>query len=210
MQRGISTGTIVLVILIIILFGLISFAAYKLYPGIKNSLDPSQVVINFSQGELTINFKINESDQNLIGGGLGDENIKIKLGEEATNFMNTVLINNRLITDSNKSVNLNLKFQPRQIAFDNKKIFNPFDLTRADSLENPFSEGNIKISSLGENGYSVIIDNPEKLIFEATSSGELKLSEELTSSKWWQLLSKLAKIKLKIDNDLVNGTIILK
>lgn len=201
MLRGISTGKIVLLILSLILIGLIAFLSFKFYPGIKNSLDPNQVIINFNQGELTVNF---------IGQDLVQENIRIKIGEQAFNFMNTVLINNHLIDENNKSVSLNLKFQPKVISFDNKKTFNPFVLPKDNPLENPSLEGNIKVLPLGENGYSVIIDNPEKVINEATMSGKLNLSEELTNSKWWQLLVKLAKIELKIDNDLLSGVIILK
>lgn len=201
MLRGISTGKIILLVLTIILIGLISIAIYKLYPGVKNSLDPSQVIINFNQGELAVNF---------IGQDLTQENIRIKIGEQAFNFMNTVLINNHLIDENNKSVSLNLKFQPKIISFDNKKTVSLFDLPEEDLLENPSLEGNIKVSPVGENGYLVAIDNPEKIITEATLSGKLKLSEGLTTFKWWQLLSKLAKIKLKIDNGLVNGTVILK
>lgn len=210
MPRGILPGKIIFLILSIIFIGLISFTVYRLYPGVKNSFDPSQVIISLNQGDLEINFKINKNDQNFISKDLKDENIKIKFGEETINFMNTILINNHLIDDNNKSVYINLKFQPKVINFDNKKTFDPFDLAKIDSLENPSLEGDIKVSPIGESGYFVIIDNPEKVINEATSSGKLKLSEELTASLWWQLLSKLAKIELKIDNGLLNGTIILK
>lgn len=201
LRGGVSTGKIVLLISIVILIGLIAFLTFKFYPGIKNSLDPSQVIINFNQGELAVNF---------IGQDLTEENIRIKIGEEAFGFMTTVLINNRLIDENNKSVSLNLKFQPKIISFDNKKTFNPFDLSKADLLENPSLGGDIKVLSLGENGYSVVIDNPEKVINDATMSGKLKLSEELTNSKWWQVLPKLAKIKLNIDDGSLNGTVILK
>lgn len=223
MLKGfLSREKIVLFVLIAILLGLVSFTFFRyqlytngvilvneLYLGVQRSLNPSQARLSLQNEELIINFKINTADQanlevflkNLGMEDMNSQSIKVNLGGETTDFIGKVI---------QPKVDLNLRILPKEIDFDNKKVFGPFDSTLGDLLENPSAEGSIKVQTLGENSYSVEIDNPEKVISEATLSGKLKVSEKLVNSGWWQLLSKLVKIKLNIDKVAISGAIILK
>lgn len=231
MHRVISGEKIVLYTLIGIFLGLISFtffryqlyanglvSAEELYLGVQRSLNPSQASINLEQGELNINFKLNTADQTNLEAFLKNfgmdqpdsRYLKIELGDQTANFIDKIIRDNHLVNNGADGINLNMKILSKEIDFDNKKTFGPFDNSTGDLLENPATEGSIKTQSMGENGYLIEIDNPAKVISEATVSGKLKISEKLTESRWWQLLSKLAKIKLIIDDGVINGSIILK
>lgn len=231
MRRVISGEKIVLCTLIIILLGLISFtffryqlyasgyvSAEEFYLGVKRSLNPSQANISLERDELVINFKVNQADQTNLEAFLKNfgmdspdsRNLKIELGDQTASFIDKVTRDNHLVGSGAAGINLNMKILSKEIDFDNKKVFGPFDNSTEDLLENPSLEGSIKTQNIGENGYVIEIDNPEKVISEATLSGKLKVSEKLVDSRWWQLLFKLAKIKLVIDNGSINGTIILK
>jgi hypothetical protein len=232
MRGAISTKKIILGLSFVILIGIISFVilnfklytnglvfANGLYSDIKRSLDPSKAIISLKNEDLVISLKINPADQGNLGEilnnlgidkNLEDLNIKIKLGEETALYINKILEDNNLINDNLNSIIFNLRFRAKGIDFNNKKVYGIFESSNEVLLENPSVNGSIKTSLLGEKGYSIIIDNPEKVISEAMTSGDLKLSEELATSRWWQLLSKLATIKLKIDNGEVSGVIIFK
>lgn len=231
MHRVISGERIVLCTLIIILLGLISFtffryqlysgglvSAEELYLGVQRSLNPSQANISLEDDELIVSFKINTADQTNLEAFLknfgmdnaDNQNLKIALGDQTANFIDKVFQNNHLIGSGTAGINLNMRILSKEINFDNKKVFGPFETATEDLLENPSTEGSIKTQSMGEFGYFIEIDNPEKVISEATASGKLKVSEKLINGRWWQLLSKLAKIKLTIDNGGVKGAIILK
>ncbi len=230
MRRVISGEKIVLCTLISILLGLISFtffryqldkgvyaSAEELYLGIERNLNPSQANISLEADELIINFKVNKADQiNLAtffrSFGLdnpGNPSLSVSLGNQTASFIDKLMRDNHLTRDNATSLDLNMRILPKEINFDNKKVFSLFDNPSGNLLENPSSRGSIKTQSL-DDGYSIEIDNPEKVISEATVSGKLKVSEQLISRKWWQLLSKLAKIKLVIEDGVINGTVILK
>lgn len=231
MRRVISGEKIILFTLISILLGLISFiffryqlytsglvSAEELYLGVQRSFNPSQAIISLENDELVINFKVNTADQTNLEAflkNLGIDNpdsqyLKIELGDQTTNFIDKMIKDNHLVGSSVVGVDLNMKILSREINFDNKKVFGPFETAAGDLLENPSTEGSIKTQSIGEYGYFIEIDNPEKVISEATKSGKLEVSAKLTEGGWWQLLSKLAKIKLIIDNGSIEGSIILK
>lgn len=213
MLKGfLSKEKIVLGVLSLILLGLVFFITFRFklsakefYSDIQRSLNPSQANILLNKANLKISFKINQLDRN----GLEDQEIDIKLGDSTAEFLDKLLQKNHL-TDGLKPINLNLRILSKEIDFDNKKIFGPFDVSEENLLENPSDSGNIRTQVLGENGYLIEIDNPEKVLSEATISGKLKLSDNLTDSQVWQIVAKLARIRLKIEDGVLSGAVFLK
>lgn len=226
-----SREKIVLGILTLVLLGLISFIFFRfqlassglidakeLYSGVQRSLNPSQVSITLDKNDLKVKLKIISADQlsfDVFLKGLGvdnpvDQEIDIKLGDQSAEFLDKLLRKNNLIDDNLKPISLNLRILSKEIDFDNKKVFGPFETSTENLLESPSDTGNIKTQALGESGYLVEIDNPGKVLSEGTLSGELKLSENLTDSGMWQILTKLAKINLKIEDGMLSGTVFLK
>ncbi|OGE69253.1 hypothetical protein A3J21_02960 [Candidatus Daviesbacteria bacterium RIFCSPLOWO2_02_FULL_43_11] len=76
-------------------------------------------------------------------------------------------------------------------------------------LQSASGDGNIKVKDLGGGSFEVEIDNPEQVLASATMSGKLKLSQEASDSSLWQMLAKLAKIKLKVDRNTLWGVVVL-
>lgn len=189
-----------------------------LYARVLRSFNPSQVKIVLKNGELKVSFVVNSADQinlqnlleNFDVGNLNDQGLKIKLGDETFALMDKVFRENHLIDENGKPLSLNLIILPREIDFDNKRTFGLFEQSEVKLLKNPSPEGNIKTQAISETGYTIEIDNPEQVFATATASGKLKVSARLADFRWWQLLSKLAKIQLRIDNGSLNGTILLK
>lgn len=220
MLKGfLSKEKIVLGALLLILLGLISFitfrfelasigviSAQQLYSGMQKSLNPSQATVTLDKTNLKINFKINQLDKN----GLENQEIDIKLGDFTAEYLNKIMMKNNLITENSRSLNLNLRILSKEIDFDNKKVFGPFDSSSENLLESPSDTGNIRIQSLGEDSYLIEIDNPEKVLSEATISGKLKLSENLIDSQVWQILTKLARIRLKVEDGMLRASVFLK
>lgn len=230
MFKGVlSKDKIVLVLLTLILLGLVSLiffrfqltsaglvSAQQFYFGIQKSFNPSLASFTLDKTDLKIRFKIVSSDKdafksfikNLGLNNVEEAEINIKLGNETAEFLNTMMQRNHLAVG--EPVNLNLRILSKEIDFDNKKIFGPFDSTSEYLLESPSGLGSIKTDVLGENSYSIEIDNPAKAMAEGTLSGKLKLSDKLIDSGWWQVLTKLAKINLKIEDGALTGAIFLK
>lgn len=217
--------------LILVLLGLISFVSFRFkladsslvfakefYSGVQRSLNPSQVNISLEKTDLKIRAKINPADSTNIESFFrtleienpGESELDIKLGDQAASYIEKIMLKNNLITDNSRLVNLNLKISTNQIYFDNKKVFGPFDISEENLLDNPSDSGNLRIKELGDSEYLIEIDNPEKVLAEGTLSGKLKLSDNLLDSKWWQILSKLAKINLKVERGVLSASVFLK
>lgn len=232
MLKGIfSKDRIILGFLILVLLGLISFiffrfqlvnnslvSARELYSGVQKSFHPSQAIISLDKTNLKIIFKISSSDRigleaflkNLEIINPKDQEVNIELGDTTSEFVDKLISKNHLTQDNSKLITLNLRILSKEIDFDNKKIFGPFDSTSENLLESPLDSGNITTQSLGEDSYSIEIDNPGKILSESTLSGKLKLSDQLNDSEVWQKLTKLARINLNIEEGVLNGTIFLK
>jgi hypothetical protein len=196
--------------------GLVS--AKEFYSDMQRSLNPSQISVISDKGDLKIKVKVVPADaesfkaflNNLGVSDFGDQEIDIKLGESSAEFLDKVLRDNNLAENSSKSINLNLRILSKEIDFDNKKVFGPFDNPSENLLENPTSTGSITTKQVGKSGLLIEIDNPEKVLAESSVSGKLKLSDKLNESGWWQILPKLAKINLKVDDGVMTGVIYLK
>ncbi|MDD2822680.1 MAG: hypothetical protein PHQ59_01230 [Candidatus Daviesbacteria bacterium] len=225
-KEKIILGTLILVLLSLISFiffrfqltenGLVS--AKGLYAGMQRSLSPSQAYITLDKDNLKIVFKITNADKQVFAEFLKsvgiknfeEQEINIKFADQNGEELNKILRKNNLISDETTKVSLNLKILTKEIDFDNKKVFGPFDSVAENLLENPSDAGSIRTEALGGSGYLVEIDNPEKVLTEGTLSGKLKLSENLVDSGWWQVVTKLAKINLKIQDGVLTGAFILK
>jgi len=232
MLKGfLSREKIILGTLILVLLGLISIICFRFqltssglvsakgfYVGVQRSLNPSNANVILDKENLKIVFKITSSDKdnfaeflkNLGFLNFEDQEINIKLGDQSGEQLDKILRKNNLISENSKSINLNLRILTKEINFDNKKIFGPFDSMSENLLENPSDAGSIRTESFGESGYLVEIDNLEKVLAEATLSGKLKLSQNLIDSGWWQVVTKVAKINLKIEEGTLRGVVYLK
>lgn len=70
-------------------------------------------------------------------------------------------------------------------------------------------EGALKVEDLGGRNFQIEIENPKQVLSQATVSGKLRLSQSLSTSGFWQLAAKLAKIKLKVNDRFLEGTVVL-
>lgn len=223
-----SKDKIILGVLILVLLGLISLIAFhfkftngvlaqQLYSNFQKSLNPSKLNLALDKTDLKLDFKINPADKTSIEAFLKDleidnsENplIDIKLGDSLAIYLDELLRKNNFTSGNISQVNLNLRILAKEIDFDNKKAFGPFDVLD-NLLESPSDTGDIRVQTLGANSYVVEIDNPEKALSDATQSGTLRLSENLIDSRWWQVLTKVARIKIRIEDGWLSGTILLK
>lgn len=67
----------------------------------------------------------------------------------------------------------------------------------------------LKVNRLSDSGWSLLADNPERILSEATSSGILHLAPKLQADSW-QLLAKLSKIGLWIGPRQLKGEVVFK
>lgn len=77
-------------------------------------------------------------------------------------------------------------------------------------LRSAQEEGSFKVRDLGGGNFEIEIDNPEQVLSSATESGKLKFSQGTKEQDLWQILSKLAKIKLKVGGRTIFGAVILR
>lgn len=178
-------------------------------PFLLSSLFPSSTAqINLEGQDVTVNFKINKEDQTKLEQfsqnlGVGNEwtkGISLSLDEQTVLLLQTYLPS---------EVKLNI--EPNKIVFssqtkENSTFIDPQML----STSSPSAEAQkIHMENLSD-GYSVEITDPDQVLTQAVNTGQVKLSDKLTSQGLWQLLAKLDRIKLEVHGHDLSGEILLR
>ncbi len=186
---------------------LCSLIIYKFWPVFA----PSTAKVSLENERIAVKFSLNEADKFKAKAlseklGVSDDWTKgglIKLDNKNTESLKPFL-----------PLDLQLEFKENEVAFNSNKfeaLINQYLRKLKDQNQEQISPlgGNFKMN--GQNGeYLIEIDNPREVLNQATISGALKVSPELSNSSLWQTIDKLAKIKLRLEQNKASGKIIFK
>lgn len=118
--------------------------------------------------------------------------IAVSLDEQSVSFLKNFL-----------PKEINLRIRPKSIEFGAQL------LAEDELLLSATGEGSFKVQDFGGGSFEVEIDNPEQVLSSATRSGKLRLSQGALDRSLWQMLSKLAKIKVSVDGHTLWGVVVL-
>ncbi|KKS69148.1 hypothetical protein A3A14_01820 [Candidatus Daviesbacteria bacterium RIFCSPLOWO2_01_FULL_43_38] len=183
----------------------IILAGYLL--GVQNIFDNSRAQVYIEGEKVVATFTIAPKDRESLeqfSGNLGLEGdftkgVVVGLDEQSLSFLKNFLPREVNLKVRPKSIELNSQVPPDLVGKAAEEKF----------LQSASGDGNIKVKDLGGGSFEVEIDNPEQVLASATMSGKLKLSQEASDSSLWQMLAKLAKIKLKVDRNTLWGVVVL-
>ncbi len=184
----------------------IILAGYLL--GVQNIFDNSKAQVYIEGGKLAATFNIAPKDRESLekfSRNLGLEEdftkgVVVGLDEQSLNFLKNFLPRE-----------VNLKVRPKSIEFQSQAPLSLLSQTSEEKfLQSASGDGNIKVKDLGGGSFEVEIDNPEQVLASATASGKLKLSQEAADRNLWQILAKLAKIKVSVDGRALWGDVVLR
>ncbi|MCL5410035.1 MAG: hypothetical protein M1607_04220 [Patescibacteria group bacterium] len=72
------------------------------------------------------------------------------------------------------------------------------------------SAGKMSVQQTNQGGWNIEIDSPDLVLTQAVNNNKLALSSQLADNGFWQLVGKLARIRLEINNHQINGEIDLR
>jgi len=78
---------------------------------------------------------------------------------------------------------------------------------RSESYQQNFADGQMSVQNLNDGGYQIEIENPNSVALGLVNSGQIKFSSQLDDSGLWQLISKFARIRLRVADHLLKGVV---
>lgn len=186
--------------LVIILLGLLIQQGYL--PKSESSAD-----LLLTEGRINVKFNITNQDKALAEQffkNLGDEQlfqkgISLELDKNSLNQLSASLPT---------SVKLYFDSDSDELSFKSSR----FNLLTTSLVRHQYqyasSSASINLQVFSNQDYSLEISNPETLLKEATSSGQINLSKKAESL--FPILEKIAKIELRVNGKNINGEIKLK
>lgn len=78
------------------------------------------------------------------------------------------------------------------------------------SPEGSESTQEMVVSKLSDGGTLIDIKDPDQVLSQAVDTKQVQISDKLVSQGFWQLLSKIARIKIEIHGQKINGEIDLR
>lgn len=209
-HRKLILGLLVLV-LISIASGVIfqtRILSWQSLLGAENLAGKSTAKVSLSGQRVVVNFKISSFDrgnlaqfvQNL---GVSDDftkGLSVTVDEQTAKSLEGFL-----------PQEVTLRVLPKEIRFESAG-WGGFSRSTLDykTLESAYREGKIEVIDLGGGKFEIKIENPGKVLSEATTSGKLRLSEQLTKEGLWQILSKFARIDLEVSKKVLEGSAVLR
>jgi hypothetical protein len=209
----------ILLLILLIVFSVMVFLKFSLNPTYTKDFESkflnlfsqnpfkkqSQTRVTLSDHKLNFKFDIAEQDSrkfsaflsNLNSGKNKVQSVSISLDENAVDVLVPVL-----------PADLNLQIGEKSIEFSNKSL---------GGLQNALVKNDINFSTMGgtlkakfsdTTKYQIQIENPDRLVNHATSSGILTLSSKLEGL--FKTLPEIATIELNVSGKALSGKIVLK
>ena len=210
--KGFKSPIILVVVLgLLTLFLLVKFWQQEAVVFLSQITTSSTAQVELQNERVVVSFNISEADLGKADSlsnhlGVGKEwmqGVSIKLDAASTDSIKPFL-----------PLRVALKFTDQGVDFESDRLEYLRDylaqITKRNNVE--------QISPLGESFkwtktgdfYNIEIQNPAEVLHQATATGVLKPSVELSSSPLWQVAEKLANNKLKVQNKAASGQIIFK
>lgn len=176
--------------------------------GAQNIFDSSKARVFIDGQKVFATFTIAPKDRESLekfSRNLGLEEdftkgVAVGLDEQSVNFLKNFL-----------PKEVNLQIRPKSIEFQSQVPLGLLSQVSEEKfLQSASGDGNFKVKDLGGGSFEVEIDNPEQVLSSATASGQLKLSQEASDRSLWQMLAKLAKIKVSVDRHTLWGVVVLR
>lgn len=162
----------------------------------KVSLEKETLSINFTFSPESLD-RAGEFSQRLNIDQSWQQGISLKLNQEMTQNLKELFPN----LEEGRVLEIEFALKNDGIVFEQHKSA----LLLSPSLGQSLLKGqNLAV------GFSLESENPQELIAQAVAAKEATISSELTEGSFWQLLSKLAKIKVSLQDQVLKGEITIK
>lgn len=208
-----SWSKLILVVLVVVLIAVVAGAAFQTsvlswqsFPRAEQLTGSSKVKVSLSGQKIQAEFEIAPFDRDNLENfsrrlGVSDEFVKgvsLDIDEETAEKLEAFL-----------PAEASMRVLPDRVEFSgNGREASEISIDD-ETLQSAALGGALKVEELGGGNFRIEIDNPKQVLSEATASGKLRLSPSLTTAEFWQLIAKVARIKLKVGGHSLEGVVAL-
>lgn len=215
LRKNLSSN--ILIIILVGLIGLVVFSQFLIFPQNFDSSEKlanllrvvrpdSTMTLSSQANELIIVLDIKEVDQARFKDFLADlgmnrdsnfSQMRLQLNSEMMNKINPIL-----------PLTVKMEISPKEIEFLSHNFRDLSSSVPNNTFHYATSSGVLNLQFRGANNFDLAVSDPQPLIFEATQSGKIYLSNQLQPLV--SLLSEVDKFSLKVNNKSASGKIQLK